>query len=96
MLNVKNEQLKNYSRIFKDAGKYPRTTRCFSRIKDITSFDNKFKDSSWRSRTSGNLIYTPCIFRDAGRAVGKQSCRHGGAIVGLAPPNKASTPQIEL
>jgi len=28
MLNVKNEQL-NYSRIFKDAGKHSRTTRCF-------------------------------------------------------------------
>jgi len=27
----------------------------FSRIKDITSFDSKFKDNSWRSRTSGNL-----------------------------------------
>jgi len=30
-------------------------TRCFSRIKDKTSFDSKFKDSPWRSRTSGNL-----------------------------------------
>ena len=51
----KNEEFKNCLRIFKDAGKYSRTTRCFSRIKDITSFDSKFKDSSWRSRTSGNL-----------------------------------------
>jgi len=39
MLNVKNEQFKNYLRIFKDAGKYSRTTRCFSRIKDTTSFE---------------------------------------------------------
>jgi len=53
MLSVKNEQFKNYSRIFKDAGKYSRTTRCFSRIKDITSFDCKFKNNSRRSRTSG-------------------------------------------
>jgi len=36
------------SRIFKDAGKYSRTTKCFSRIKDITSFDSKFKDCPWR------------------------------------------------
>ena len=49
--------LKIYSRIFKDAGKYSRTTRCFSRIKDKTSFDSKFKDNSWRSRTSGNLKF---------------------------------------
>jgi len=47
--------LKNYSRIFKDAGKYSRTTRCFSRIKDKTGFDSKFTDNSWRSRTFGNL-----------------------------------------
>jgi len=25
------------------------------RIKDITSFDRKFKESPWRSSTSGNL-----------------------------------------
>jgi len=25
------------------------------RIKDITSFDSKFKESPWRSRTSDNL-----------------------------------------
>jgi len=55
MLNVKNEQFKKYSIIFKDAGTYSRTTRCFSIIKDITSFDRKFKDNSWRSRASGNL-----------------------------------------
>jgi len=35
----KNEQFKNNSRIFKDAAKYSRATTCFSRIKDITSFD---------------------------------------------------------
>ena len=35
-------------KIFKD-------NKMFSRIKDITSFDNKFKDSSWRSKTTGNL-----------------------------------------
>jgi len=40
--------------MFKDAGKDSRTTRYFSRSKDITSFDSKFKDSPWRSRTSGN------------------------------------------
>ena len=34
---------------------FSRTTRYFSRIKDIMSFDSKFKDSSWRSMTSGNL-----------------------------------------
>jgi len=30
--------LNNCSRTFKDAGKYSRTTKCFSRIKDITTF----------------------------------------------------------
>jgi len=57
MLRIKNEHFENFSRIFKDAGKYSRTTRCFSRIKDITSFDSKFKDNSWRSRSSGNLTH---------------------------------------
>ena len=40
-----------------EAGKYSRTTRCFSKIKDITRFDSKFKDSPWRARTSGNLTH---------------------------------------
>jgi len=53
--HVGDPWFKNYSRIFKDSGRYSRTTSCFSRIKDITSFDSKFKDNSWRSRTSGNL-----------------------------------------
>jgi len=53
--NSLNEQFLNYSRIFKDAEKNSRTTRCFSRIKDIARFQSKFKDSPWRSRTSGNL-----------------------------------------
>jgi len=48
------------SRIFKDARRYSRT-RPFSRIKDITSFDSKFKDNSWRSRTSGNLKQFACL-----------------------------------
>jgi len=52
---LSNEQLKKYSRIFKDTGNYSRTTRPFSRIKDITRFDSKFRDSPWRSRTSGDL-----------------------------------------
>jgi len=34
--------------------------KCFSRIKDITSFDSTFKDSPWRSMTSGNLTLVPC------------------------------------
>jgi len=54
-----NEQFLKYSRIFKDGGNYSRTKRCFSIIKDITRFDSKFKDSSWRSRTSGNLRWKP-------------------------------------
>jgi len=41
--------------MFKDAGSYSRTTKSFSRIKEITSFDSKFEDNSWRSRASGNL-----------------------------------------
>jgi len=52
---LSNEQFLKYSRIFKDGGNYSRTKRCFSIIKDITRFDSKFKDSSWSSRTSGNL-----------------------------------------
>jgi len=27
-----------------------------------TRFDSKFKDNSWRSRTSGNLSATPGVF----------------------------------
>jgi len=53
-----NEKFFKYSRNIKDARKYSRITRCFSRIKDKTRFDSKFKDSSWRSRTSGNLTLT--------------------------------------
>jgi len=34
---------------------FSRTTKYFSRIKGITSFDSKFKDSAWCSRTCGNL-----------------------------------------
>jgi len=37
-----------------NAWKYSRTTKCFSRI----SFNSKFKESSWRSRTSGNLMWS--------------------------------------
>ena len=39
-----------------------------------------------------------CIFKVAGAAVGRQSRRHGGAFVGLAPPSKQSPKpsQIEL
>ena len=59
----KNDQFENYSRIFKDASKYSRTTRCFSRIKDKTGFDSKFKDNSWRSRTFGNLSVVQCSSR---------------------------------
>jgi len=63
MFNVINssklEQLKTIQEFSNDAGKYSRTTRCFSRIKDIMSFDSKFKDSPWRSRTPGNLKYRP-------------------------------------
>jgi len=40
---------------FQGSEKYSRTTKCFSRIKDIISFDSKLKESPWRSRTSGNL-----------------------------------------
>jgi len=42
---------------FQGRRKYSRTTRCFSRIKDIPRCDSKFKDSSWRSRRSGNLTH---------------------------------------
>jgi len=31
---MKNEKFEKYSIIFQDTGKYSRTTRCFSRIKD--------------------------------------------------------------
>ena len=74
----KNEQFKNYSRIFKDAGKYSRTTTCCSRINNITSFDSYFKNSSWRSRTSGNLKYIYLyITQHQGRI---QPVRLGGPI----------------
>jgi len=32
------------------------------------------------------FVHTTCIFRIAGAAIGRQSRRHGGAFVGLAPP----------
>ena len=47
--------LQKLLKIFKDAGKHSRRTSCFSRIKDALSFDSKFKDNSWRPRTSGSL-----------------------------------------
>jgi len=56
---LENGQFENYSRIFKDAGRFSRATRCFSMIKDKTSFDSKLKDNSWRSRTSSNLNQEP-------------------------------------
>jgi len=50
-----NEQFNNCSRTLKGAGKYAKITKCFSRIKDITTFDRKFKENPWRSRSFGNL-----------------------------------------
>ena len=62
----------------------------------------------WRHYTTSYLclptnvlakfVHTTCIFRDAGGAVGKQSHRHGGPFVSLAPPSKQSSrpSQIEL
>jgi len=49
------ENIQEFSRTPEDNS---RTTRCFSRIKDITRFDTTFKDNCWLSRTSGNLILT--------------------------------------
>jgi len=58
MFNVISmEQFDNYSRILKDARKFSRITKCFSRIKDIFNFNIKLKESSWRSRTSGKPMY---------------------------------------
>jgi len=58
MFHVINSSKMNNLNLFKNFQghrKIFRTTRCFSRIKDIMSFDSKFKDNSWRSRMSGNL-----------------------------------------
>jgi len=69
MFNVINSSKMNSLKIiqeFKDAGRYSRTTSCFSRIKDVISFDSKyskFKDNSWRSRTSGNLGFRTVVIR---------------------------------
>ena len=40
------------------------TTKCFSRIKDKTRFNSKFKDNYWHSRTSGNHKFTMWHFRN--------------------------------
>jgi len=42
------------------------------------------------------FVDTTCIFRDAGAGVGKQSCRHWGPFVGLAPTNKVPSPPRKL
>jgi len=56
MFNViDSSKMNHFTRTFKDAGKYSKTTKCFSWIKDITSFDSKSKESHWCSWTSGNL-----------------------------------------
>jgi len=52
-----NEQFHNCSRTFKDAENMQGRQNLFSRIKGIISFDSKFKESPWRSRTSGNLSW---------------------------------------
>jgi len=52
-----NEQFHNCLRTFKDPGKYSGTTKCFSRIWDMTSIDSKFKERPWRSRTYDNLNF---------------------------------------
>jgi len=57
MFNVINSSKMNNLNLFKNSQghrKIFRTTRCSSRIKDM-SFDSKFKDNSWHSRMSGNL-----------------------------------------
>ena len=60
MYNVINSSKMNSLKTiqeFSKTRKYSRPRNCFSRIKDITSFDSKFKDSPWCSRTSSNLSY---------------------------------------
>jgi len=58
MFNVINSSIVNNFTIIQ---KLSRTTensqgqQNILRIKDITSFDSKFKESPWRSRTSDNL-----------------------------------------
>jgi len=48
--------------------------------------------SRLRTNVLMKFVDTTCIFRDAGAAVGKQSRRHGGTSVGLAPTNKSPIP----
>jgi len=99
VIKINNEQFHNCSRTLKDAWKYSRTTRCFSRIMDKTSFDSKLKVSPWRLRTSGNLMsvtFCACVLyfcllfliSFCGQwnfSPSPQSRRHGAAFGGLAP-----------
>jgi len=59
MFNIINSSVKNNFTIFKNfRGRWTifKDNNTFFKIKDIFDIDSKFKDSPWRSRTSGNLI----------------------------------------
>jgi len=60
MFNIINSSVKNNFTIFQELSRtldnIQGQQHVFSKIKDIFDIDSKFKDSPWRSRTSGNLI----------------------------------------
>jgi len=59
MFNVMNSSIMNNFTTVQELSRPPENIQgqqnVFSRIKDKTSFDNKFKESPRRSRTSGNV-----------------------------------------
>jgi len=53
--HFKNEQFKNYSKIFKDAEKYSRPTRCFSRIK-VDANSRTVLEDAWQPYPAPKII----------------------------------------
>jgi len=65
MLNVINSSKINNLNLFKNfqgRRKKFKDNKMFFKNLGHTRFDSKFKDNSWRSRTSGNLSATPGVF----------------------------------
>jgi len=60
MFNGINSSIMNNFTIVHELSSTPENTKCFSRIKDTTSFDSKFKERPLRSKTSGKLTLSSC------------------------------------
>jgi len=61
MFNVTNGSKMNSLKTIQEFSRTPEDIQgqqvVFQESRTLTSFDSKFKDNSWRPRTSGNLNY---------------------------------------